>query len=387
MSVNIAFLSTYPPRECGLATFTQDLIVNLDNNCRLNKTSVIAVSDKNYCYDKKVFFELKQQDRKSYIETAKRINNSDIDLLVIEHEYGIFGGECGEYLLDFIASLKTPFITTVHTVLINPSAKQKEILQILAQKSQQVVTMAKSTIPLLNKIYGISLEKIMFIPHGVPCCKTMSRKQLKVQHKLQGRTVISTFGLLSPNKGLEYGIEAVAQVVKKHPEVLYLILGQTHPGIKRESGESYREQLEAMVKSYGLSNNIQFVNKYLTQQEIIEYLQLSDIYMTPYLNKEQAVSGTLAYAIGYGRIVVSTPYTYAKQMLANGRGLLAEFQDSKSLAKCLNFLIENPKVRTEMEKRTIQFGKQMMWDQVADLYAKLFDRIIKQLSEDEAMVG
>lgn len=377
--LNIAFLSTYPPRECGIATFTQDLFRELKKNTGLN-AGIIAISDANYSYDSDVLFDLKQHDRASYIDVAQRINSSDIDLLVVEHEYGIYGGECGEYLLDLIGALKKPIIATLHTVLPSPLEKQRAILSELCAKSKKVVTMAKSTRSILRAVYGADPNKIEMIPHGVPSFDLPSRETLKREMGMEGRTVITTFGLISPGKGLEYGIEAIGRVAKKHPEVLYLIMGQTHPVIKRQQGEVYREGLEKKVKELGLENNVRFINKYLTKEEIVRGLRLSDIYMTPYLGRDQAVSGTLAYAVGYGRVIVSTPYLYAKEMLADGRGLLAEFKDAGSLADAISFLIEHPDRRKEMEEKTLTLGKTMMWDAVAESYAGFFRKAAEACS-------
>lgn len=377
--LNIAFLSTYPPRECGIATFTQDLFRELKKNTGLN-AGIIAISDANYSYDSDVLFDLKQHDRASYIDVAQRINSSDIDLLVVEHEYGIYGGECGEYLLDLIGALKKPVIATLHTVLPSPLEKQRAILSELCAKSKKVVTMAKSTRSILRAVYEADPNKIEMIPHGVPSFDMPSRETLKREMGLEGRTVITTFGLISPGKGLEYGIEAIGRVAKKHPEVLYLIMGQTHPVIKRQQGEVYREGLEKKVKELGLENNVRFINKYLTKEEIVRGLRLSDIYMTPYLGRDQAVSGTLAYAVGYGRVIVSTPYLYAKEMLADGRGLLAEFKDAGSLADAISFLIEHPDRRKEMEEKTLTLGKTMMWDAVAESYAGFFRKAAEACS-------
>lgn len=383
---NIAFLSTYPPRECGLATFTQDLVRELDKVSFLNQPKVVAVSNANYYYSDRVIMELRQSDRESYIKTARAINKSEIELLVIEHEYGIFGGEAGEYVLDLVDNLRVPVITTLHTVLPNPSGKQREVLRSLGQKSAKVVTMAKNTKPSLENVYGIEPAKTEVIHHGVPYRFIESRDKLKEKHGLAGCSVISTFGLLSPGKGLEYGIEAVARVVKEHKDVVYLILGQTHPCIKKESGEEYREKLAEMVDRLGLKEHVRFVDKYLSKDEIIHYLQMSDIYMTPYLGKDQAVSGTLAYAVGYGRVVVSTPYSYAREMLAEGRGLLAGFRDADSLAQNIKYILENPEIKKEMERKTLSLGRTMMWGSVAKHYAKLFIDTMEETKLPGSMV-
>jgi len=369
---NIAFLSTYPPRECGLATFTQDLARELDKVKLLNRPVVIAMSNDRYNYGSRVIMEIQQFDRESYINTAKAVNNTDIELVVIEHEYGIFGGEAGEYITDFINNLKIPFITTLHTVLPSPSEKQKEVLKFIGAKCSKIVTMAKNTLPVLESAYDIPASKIEVIHHGVPYRIVEPREKLKKKYGFAGRNVISTFGLLSPGKGLEYGIEAIAKVAEKHRDVIYLILGQTHPVVKREQGETYREMLVQLVDRLGIKEHVMFVDKYLTKDEIITYLQMSDIYMTPYLGRDQAVSGTLAYAVGYGRVIVSTPYSYAREMLADGRGLLAEFRNADSLAEKIMYVLDNPKAKKEMEKRTLSVGMTMMWGNIANQYTKLF---------------
>ncbi len=384
--LNVAFLSTYPPRECGIATFTQDLARELDKIKILGRPKVIAVSNDRYTYGDRVIMELWQHDRESYVEAAKAINNSNIDVLVIEHEYGIFGGDSGEYILDLADNLQIPFVTTVHTVLTEPSEKQREILKKLGEKSAAVVTMARNTIPVLRDVYGIDPSRIEVIPHGVPHRVLEPREKLKERYGLAGRSVVSTFGLISPGKGLEYGIEAIARVARDHREVIYLILGQTHPCIKKEYGESYREKLEEMVNDLGVRDHVKFVNRYLTKDEIIQYLHISDIYMTPYLGRDQAVSGTLAYAVGYGKAIVSTPYSYAREMLADGRGLLAEFKDFESLAEHIRFILENPEERKEMERRTLSFGRTMMWENVARQYLRLFIDTLDEIRTKENMV-
>jgi len=375
--INVAFLSTYPPRECGLATFTQDLINALDKLNVPIKTSVISVNNNiQYSYDDKVVMQIEQNEEQDYSRAAEFINNSDVDILVLEHEYGIFGGEYGKYIIKLFDKIKKPVVSTLHTILPSPLKEQKEILQTIGQKSSKIVAMAGNTESLLENVYNIDKTKIEIIHHGVPAIKVKPREELKKEFGFEDKFVISTFGLISPGKGLEYGIKAVSKVVQKHKNVIYLILGQTHPCIIKEQGEEYRRKLENLVNELNINDNIKFVNKYLDKEEIITYLQMSDAYMTPYLGKDQAVSGTLAYAVGYGRVVVSTPYSYAKEMLSEGRGMLAEFNDENSLAECLNFIIENPEKRIEMEQKTKELGITMMWDNVASRYYELFKTII-----------
>ncbi|SNX53833.1 glycosyltransferase family 4 protein [Thermoanaerobacterium sp. RBIITD] len=384
--INIAFLSTYPPRECGIATFTQDLINELKKIKIINAPHVIAISDQEYKYDNDVIFELQQNDRDSYIKLADKLNKSNIDLLVIEHEYGIYGGEWGEYILDLIKYLKIPYVVTLHTVLSNPLDKQKYILKELCQRSLRIITMAKNTIPLLNEIYNVDDKKIDVLPHGVPNIPVISKESLKRKYGYDGKYIISTFGLISPGKGLEYAIEAIAKVKNEYPNILYLILGQTHPNIIKLHGEEYRNKLISIINRLNLSDNVKFINKYLTKREIVEYLKLSDIYMTPYLGKEQAVSGTLAYAAGLGKLIISTPYKYAEEVLSDGKGLLAEFRDSDSLAKCIEFVINNPDKKRIMEEKIKIYGETMMWNNVALEYVEMFFRTLEEVNSDERAV-
>ena len=382
---NIAFLSTYPPRECGIATFTEDLITAIDNIGTLN-THVIAINNSEDCiYDNKVIEKIRQNEQKDYISMAKKLNTSNIDLLVIEHEYGIFGGDHGDYILDLVNNLEIPIVTTHHTILSKPSPKQREIIHELGKKSEKVITMAQNTKIMLETIYDLAPEKIEVIHHGVPKKPFESRDALKKKYGYANRQIISTFGLIGPGKGIEHGIEAISKVLGSNStenkssydknDILYLILGQTHPALKEE-GTVYRNKLESLVNSLGLSRNVKFINKYLTKDEIIQHLQLSDIYMTPYLAKDQAVSGTLAYAVGYGRAIVSTPYLYAKEMLSKSNGLLAEFGNPDSLAACINEILENPLTQARMERNTAKIGRTMYWDKVALQYAETLLRII-----------
>lgn len=384
-TINVAFLSTYPPRVCGIATFTEDLVSEIDKIAPLYNpfvnTNVIAISDDIYLYNEKVIKELKQFEKESYFDVAQFINDSEIDLLVIQHEYGIYGGEYGEYLNCLVDNIKKPFIVVLHTVLLNPTDKQKYIVNYLGSKAVKVVTMAKNTIELLVNIYGIPEEKIVHIPHGVPINTQVDREKLKKEFGLEGRFVISTFGLIGPGKGIEYAIEALSKVKDEIPNIMYLILGRTHPGIIKHSGESYRDKLMNMVKEYNLENHVMFVNRYLTLDEILKYLQLSDIYITPYLSKEQAVSGTLSYALASGKVIISTSYRYAEELLADGRGILVDFRDSDAIAKAIKEIYYNKDLRESIEKKAFEYGKNMWWNVVAERYIKLFDEIVNKKIE------
>lgn len=383
---NVAFLSTYPPRECGLATFTEDL-VNEVTKIALVRPYIIAVTNNADEYeDVLVVRTLSQHDRESYLTTAKWANDY-MDLLVIEHEYGIFGGDCGKYIIELAKELRIPFVVTTHTVLEAPSIMQQAVLWKLGQLCTKLVTMAESSVPILVGTYGVGADKIVVIPHGVPSLLVGPREKLKAVQGLRGKQVISSFGLLSPAKGIEYGIEALAKVVPDFPDLVYLVLGKTHPCVKQESGESYRQSLMDLAESLGVQNNIRFVDKYLSKEEVIKYLHLSDIYLTPYLSKEQAVSGTLAYAVGCGRVIVSTPYRYAQEMLGDGRGVLADFRDSDSVGAGIRYVLSNPLRKKEMEMKTLAVGQTMIWGNVAGRYSQLFISIMEHFRPDGAMVG
>ncbi len=352
----------------------------------LIQPSVIAVTNTEEYGDPRVAFKLDQHIRASYFRTARWANNH-ADLLIIEHEYGIFGGECGEYIIDLAKNLKIPFLITTHTVLLEPTIKQQTVLRDLGRLSAGVVTMAASSVPILAEVYGIETGKITVIPHGVPFLPVKQREQLKFEHDLKGKQVISSFGLLSPAKGLEYGIAATAKVVPDCEDLVYLILGKTHPCVKQKMGESYRQSLMGLAESLGVRDNIRFIDKYLTKEEAMTYLQLSDIYLTPYLSQEQAVSGTLAYAVGCGRVVVSTPYRYAQEMLGKGRGMLAEFRNANSLASCISQILKNPLLKRSMETKTLAVGREMTWANVASRYTQLCINITEESRQNGVLVG
>ncbi|SFB09696.1 Glycosyltransferase involved in cell wall bisynthesis [Cohnella sp. OV330] len=376
-NINVAFLGTYLPRECGLATFTHDLIHEFGLLEDFSAPRVIAVNNNSaYAYGKNVMMSFEQENKSEYARIAHELNRSDVDLLVIQHEFGIYGGECGEYVLELAKRLTIPFIVIFHTVLTAPSPAQRRIVSLLGEWSDRSVTMAQSTVADLRHIYGIPADKIRMYHHGVPRLSAESRDSLKSRYGYAGRQIVSTFGFLSPGKGIEYAIEAMSSVVSRHPDALYVVWGKTHPVVKQEVGEVYRRQLTEQVERLGLNEHVRFVDKLLTQEEVVHSLVLSDIYMTPYLGREQAVSGTLAYGVGYGRVIVSTPYRYATEMLGDGRGLLADFRDAKSLQTQLLDVLDHPDKKLQMERKTAELGRQMMWDQIAKEYAALIRDVV-----------
>ena len=297
------------------------------------------------------------------------------DLINIQHEYGLFGGERGEWLADFMSVLDKPAVLTMHTVLPEPDETYLRVTQALCEEASKVVALSETGRGLLEGVYGIDPDKLQVIHHGVPDVPFQDTAAAKASFGIGQRTVISTFGLISRGKGLEYAIEAMREVVKRHPETLYLILGETHPVVRRQEGESYRESLTAMVRQYGLHYNVQLIDKYLDFDEVVSYLAATDIYLTPYLNPAQIVSGTLAYAVGCGKAIVSTPYLYAQELLAHNRGFLCDFRDASSIASRLNMLLDDPALRRATERRAYRFGRQMTWPNVAMQYGRLFSEL------------
>lgn len=372
--MKIGILSTYPPRECGIASFSKDLRDNLVN---LNiDVSVFAIDDAGLEYGDEVVYELNQYEREGYLGLANFVSESDIDLVIVQHEYGIFGGDDGAYVLEFTGNLKKPYILCTHTVLPEPSFGQHSVLEELGARASAVVCMTERSKKLLVDVYGIQPHRIHIIPHGVPNFTKKDRDLLKNAYGFYGRTIVSTFGFVGPGKGLEIGIKSIALLKKKHPEILYLILGETHPNIKRREGEAYRDSLKNLVESLGLSENVFFVDRYLSVEEIGDYLYMTDVYLTPYPNPHQAVSGTLSYALGCGRAIVSTPYDYSIEMLAEGRGLVSKSRSPEELSKLIDRVISNPILKNSLERQAGAFGKNMLWKNVALSYKYLFKTLV-----------
>ncbi len=326
-------------------------------------------------YPPEVIGRIAEEERGSYIAAAKFVNDYPVDLVNVQHEYGLFGGERGEWLLDFIHLLEKPVVLTLHTVLPDPDETYLRVTRALCEHATKVVALSETGRGLLEGIYEIDPQRLEVIHHGVPDVPFQDTYASKASFGIGQRTVISTFGLISRGKGLEYAIEAMRGVVKRHPESLYLILGETHPVVRRREGESYRESLHAMVREYGLQYNVQLVDKYLDFDEVVSYLAATDIYLTPYLNPAQIVSGTLAYAVGCGKAIVSTPYLYAQELLAHNRGFLCDFRDAASITSRLNMLLDDPALRRATERRAYRFGRQMTWPHVAAAYGALFSEL------------
>lgn len=382
--MTIINLGTYPPKQCGIATFSQDLRNGLEL-CG-QKVEVISISDSSipYQYGSEVKFTIRQEEKSDYYHAAQYINKqSQANMVIIQHEYGIFGGPDGEYILGLAKKLNKPYIVITHTVLPSPKRHPQSILHRLCSNAAAVVCMTKRSARLLSDMYSIPSSLIHVISHGVPEFTRNEPAELKEKYGLQGKTIISTFGLLGPGKGLEMGIKALVPLVKTYPDILYLILGQTHPVLKAREGESYRQMLQNLVNELGLQSHVRFVNKFLDDDELNDYLNLTDIYLSPYPNRDQAVSGTLAFAAGAGKAIVSTAYAYALEILGNGRGLLALENNPEQIAKLLGKIIANPSLKKSLEENAYQLGRTWSWPNIGRQYCSLFSAL-EQAEQEES---
>jgi len=385
MAMTILNLGTYPPKQCGIATFSADLCRNLTS--QVTKIQVMAVSDANYnyCYPAEVVFNIRQNQKHDYIKAAHFINNSrSIKMLIIQHEYGIYGGQDGALVLELVKLLHKPYVVVTHTVLPRPSRNQKQVLFDLCHRAAAVVCMTQRSARLLTDLYEAPTDLIHVIPHGVPEFSFSPQDELKQKYGLQSRQVVSTFGLIGPGKGLELGIRAMKEVVAAYPDTLYLILGQTHPMLQRCEGESYRQMLEGLVAELNLTNQVGFVNKFLNDDELGEYLYLTDIYLSPYPNKDQAVSGTLSFAVGCGRAIVSTPYAYASEVLDGGRGLLTSTTQPEEIAAKIKSILADSELKASLQSRALTLGREWSWPSIGQQYSNLFARLLdKKLIKEE----
>ena len=382
--MNIINIGTYPPKQCGIATFSTDL----RNNLLLhdNAVCIMALSDDSfeYHYSNEVAFNVKQHHKQDYIKAAAFINaSSAIDLVILQHEYGIYGGRDGEYVLELAKLIHKPYVLITHTVLPRPSKRQKQILYELCHRATGIVCMTEGSRNLLIDLYEAPSELLKVIAHGVPDFKKHPQSKLKKSYGFDGQQIISTFGLIGPGKGLELGIKAIAEIAPKYPNISYLILGQTHPMLQRYEGEKYRQMLFDLVDRLDLHDNVTFVNKYLTTEELGEYLYMTDIYLSPYPNMDQAVSGTLAFAIGCGRAIVSTAYAYANEFLREGRGLLAQDTDPVSIAILLEQILTSQELSENLQRKAYELGKTWTWSNIAGEYTRFFAQILSEKQQEE----
>lgn len=370
-------MSTYPPRECGIATFTKDLIDGVDKFIEF-KPSVIAINEKGaiYDYDRRVKSSIESDSVETYVQAADYVNLSNIELVNLQHEFSLFGGECGENIVAFLDEIKKPVVTTLHTVQPNFSQKALEVLKSIASKSASIIVIAHVAVDIL-KNQGVPCENSVVIPHGCPNIEFAPENELtKESLGLKNRVVVSTFGLLSKWKGIEYAIQALPYVIKKEPRILYLIIGETHPTVRKNEGEKYRNELMKLVSELGLEGHVKFYNKFLSKRELIRYLQATDIYLTPYISPNQISSGTLTYAVGAGKAVISTPYLHAQEILACNRGVFCKFKDPESIAEGINKLLDEG-LRNTIQKDVYEYSRRFLWPNVARNYVNVFKTVIK----------
>lgn len=379
--MNIAIIGSYPPRLCGIATFTQDLYRSLINipNCN---PKIIAISDGSEAfYPIEVIQVIRRNEINSY-ETAANYINRNFDCVILQHEYGIFGGECGNYILNLASQLNIPFVTNFHTVLKDPSLEEKRILSRLAMLSQKVTVMTETAVHMLQEIFHIPPQKIILIPHGVPKF-VHTQFEAKQMLGLSDKRVMLSFGFLGPSKGFETAIDATAKVL--HEDFVYIILGSTHPNILREAGESYRNSLHKRIQELGLEGRVHLINRFASDDLLTQYLSACDIYVTPYPNENQISSGTLSFAIGAGAAVLSTPYWYAKDLLKNDRGLLFDFKNSDALALLVNQLLSDPSWLAKFRNNAATYGESISWKNIGKLHFALLKTLHKQVESPEVL--
>ncbi|MBI5820443.1 MAG: glycosyltransferase family 4 protein [Verrucomicrobia bacterium] len=381
----VAFLGDYLPRKCGIATFTTDLRCAVAGEFPAMQCPVVPVNDREggYEYPAEVRFEIAEQDLPSYLRAADFLNITDVDVVCVEHEFGIFGGPAGSHVLALLRELRMPIVTTLHTVLREPNAEQWRVMRDLVRLSTRLVVMAERGRDLLREVYRAPAAKVDLIPHGIPDMPFADPNYFKDEFGVAGKQVLLTFGLLSPNKGIEFALHALPDIIREFPNVVYIVLGQTHPNLLRDEGEAYRLSLERLAKDLGVQKNVVFFNRFVELEELMRFIGAADIYLTPYLTESQITSGTLAYAFGAGNAVVSTPYWHAAELLTAERGKLVPFRDAAAIASAVVALLRDEPLRHTMRKNAYRLGRDMIWSRVAQLYVKSFD----QARRDHSFVG
>ena len=371
----IAFVGDHLPRKCGIATFTSDLLAAVAAAYPQSQCFAVSVNDikGGYEYPEVVRFEIEEQDLSSYLRAADFLNISNVDIVCLQHEFGIFGGPAGGHILAFLRELRMPIVTTLHTVLRDPKADQRLVMQELVSLSTRLVVMSDRGRQMLQNIYQAPLAKIDLIPHGIPDVGFVDPTYFKDQFAVEGKVVLLTFGLLSPNKGIEHVLNALPHILREFPDVVYIVLGATHPNELREHGEAYRLSLEILAKKQKVEKNVIFYNQFVDIENLKEFLGAADLYITPYLNEAQITSGTLAYAFGSGKAVVSTPYWHAAELLAEDRGVLVPFGDSQAVAREVIGLLRDDTRRHAMRKNAYRLGRDMVWSNVAQYYMRSFE--------------
>jgi glycosyltransferase involved in cell wall biosynthesis len=372
----IAFLGAYLPRLCGIATFTHDLCEAVADAAPTSQCFAGAVNDgiKGYDYPSRVRFELDEKDLDSYRRAADFLNFNNANVLCVQHEFGIYGGSAGSHLLALLKEVRMPVVTTLHTVLREPDAPRQKVMEELLRRSDRLVVMARKGAEILRETYGVPDTKVDIISHGIPDMPFDDPSLYKAQLGVEGHIVLLTFGLIGPGKGIEYAIEALPEIMKRHPNVVYLVLGATHPHLVAREGESYRLGLERLAEDRGVKEHVIFYNRFVSLDDLKEFIGATDIYVTPYLNEAQITSGTLAYVFGAGKAVVSTPYWHAQELLADGRGILVPFRDPHAIAEGVRAFLDDPARLQETREKAYQIGREMIWPAVAQRYIESFQR-------------
>jgi glycosyltransferase involved in cell wall biosynthesis len=385
--MRIAFVASAMPRRCGIATFTGDLVAAVkaaDPTARIQQVAIDEPSAAR-AYGPEVRWRIQQEDPDSYRAAALEINDSNVDVVNVQHEFGLYGvwhdGAYDDHLAVFLDALQKPSVTTFHTVPPQPEPWARDALRAASDKSDVIVVMAHTAAKLLADVYGITKEPVV-IEHGMPAIEPRGRHRLKRQLGIQDRQIVSTFGLVDPRKGLEFVIEAMPEIVRAHPSALYLIVGQTHPELLKRQGEAYRNSLVDIARAVGVRANVKFVNEYLTQRAIVDYLLASDVYVTPYLDPNQITSGTLAYALGAGKAIVSTPYLHAREVLSDGRGILVPFRDAPAIADAVTNILSNPGAKARLEQRAYEYGKEMAWPAIGQRVLALMRDVLDARQTD-----
>jgi len=376
------FISTYVPTQCGLATFTHDLADAVDSAAGRPVSQVVAIQRPSgpVAYNERVVHVISGGKKAAYHEAARFCNSHPCELVSLQHEYGLYSGDWGEDILEFAQACRKPIVTTLHTMSLDPPAKAREVLRRVAALSDRVVVMAQRGIDILGSHYQVPRDKVQVIPHGVPDIPADRTNAIRHQLGIHMGPVLLTFGLLSPGKGIEYMIEALPAVVRRFPEAVYMVVGATHAVLREREGERYREQLKLRAARLGVRENVCFVDRYLSLEELVRYIAAADVYVSPYVGRDQIVSGALAYAISAGKPTVSTPYIHAEELASEGVLLLAAFRDSRSLGKQVLRLLGTPELRARLQRRAWSQGRRMLWENVGRTYYDLFRDVVAGLT-------
>jgi glycosyltransferase involved in cell wall biosynthesis len=362
----IAVIGSYVPRRCGIATFSADLLNAMSNDAPDTELWAVAMNDipLGYDYRAEVQFEIGQRIVADYRSAVDFLNMNGVDAVSLQHEFGIYGGKAGSNVVRLLQNLRMPVVSTLHTVLEQPDKDQEQVIRAIGSLSDRVVVMSAHAAVILRKVYGIAPGRIAMIPHGVPDMPFLDSSYHKEEYGMIGKKVILTFGLMSRGKGYEYVIEALPKIVNAHPDAIFVVIGETHPSVKREEGEAYRDSLKLRAEELGVSENVVFHDQFLASKALTDFLSTADICVTPYLNRDQIVSGVLSYALGAGKAIISTPFRYAEEMLADGRGRLVPFRDSEAIADEVIDLLSNDTERQAMRKQAYTFARNMVWNDV-----------------------